>query len=123
MDEYAIYRQQWAERAEQEYEERLALADEARELARQLAELLAAEFGATRVYLCGSLMREGRFRPDSDIDLAAQGIPPGELFRAGAALARALEGRYRVDLLDLDTARPGVRALILGEGELLYDQN
>jgi predicted nucleotidyltransferase len=122
VNEYAIYKEQWEQRAEQEYEYGLALAVETRTLARRLAELLAREFGATRVYLHGSLAREGRFHPGSDIDLAAQGIPPSEFFRAGAALTRAAGYGYHVDLVDLDIVREGMRTLILEEGILLYDR-
>lgn len=67
-------------------------------------------------------MREGKFYERSDIDLAAEGIEPSRFLKAGAALERACDYRYRVDLVDLERARNGVKELILTEGVLLYDR-
>lgn len=51
----------------------------------------------------------------SDIDLAAEGIDPEELFRAGADLAR-LAGDIEVDLVPLEIASPGLLARLDEEG-------
>jgi len=87
-----------------------------------LSDLLTQEFGAKRVYLFGSLVREGKFCERSDIDLAVEGIEPSRFFEAGAALDRACDYRYQIDLVDLERARTGVRELILTEGVLLCDR-
>lgn len=84
--------------------------------------MLTQEFGAKRVYLFGSLVREGKFSERSDIDLAVEGIESHRFFEAGAALDRACDYRYRIDLVDLATARAGVKELILTEGVLLDDR-
>jgi predicted nucleotidyltransferase len=123
VSEYAVYKQHWKQRAERERRNSEAKARDALKMARRLAELLVREFGAARVYLYGSLVREGAFHLGSDIDLAAQGIPPTQLFRASVALARAADYRYRIELVDLDTTREGMRSLILSEGMLLSDQD
>lgn len=60
--------------------------DEAWEVARRAARLLAEEFGVRRVMVFGSLAW-GRFRRSSDIDLAVEGLPPERFFRADARLA------------------------------------
>jgi predicted nucleotidyltransferase len=80
-----------------------------------VVEVLASEFGARRVVLFGSLAR-GEARPDSDIDLAVEGLPPTATFRA---MARAAEvaGRH-VDLVPLEGVRPEVLAIIEREGEV-----
>ena len=123
MSEYAVYKQHWKQRAERERRDSEAKARDALKMARRLAALLVREFGAAQVFLYGSLARDGEFHPGSDIDLAAQGIPPTQLFRAGVALARAADYRYRIELVDLDTTREGMRSLILSEGMLLCDQD
>jgi len=88
-----------------------------------MGRLLLTEFGAMKVYLFGSLTRDDEvFHEDSDIDLAAEGIAPGQFFKAGVALGRACDYRYRVDLIDLETAREGLRKMILAEGELLGER-
>jgi len=82
-----------------------------------VVELLTREFGARKVILFGSLVR-GDARPDSDIDLAVEGLAPAETFRA---LARAAEvaGRH-VDLVPLEGTRPEVLAIIEREGEVYF---
>jgi predicted nucleotidyltransferase len=81
-----------------------------------VAELLSMEFGVHKVVLFGSLTR-GDARPDSDIDLAVEGLPPGQTFRAMARAAEAA-GRH-VDLVPIEGARPEVLAIIEREGEVI----
>ncbi|MEZ4610032.1 MAG: nucleotidyltransferase domain-containing protein [Caldilineaceae bacterium] len=74
---------------------------------------VAERFGATRVILFGSLAR-GRFRLDSDIDLAVAGLAKGDLFRA---MAGALEFTNRwVDIKPLEEVDPHFRLRILETG-------
>lgn len=122
MQEYSEYKQFWRQRTEQERQKREAMAVEARAETRKLAELLIQKFGATKVYLFGSLIRPGAFHERSDIDLAAEGIAPDQLFQASVALARACDYRYRVELVALEMVREGMRQRILAEGVLLYDR-
>jgi len=122
MGKYDEYKEHWRRRAEREQERRRTLAAEARAEAWRLGHLLTQEFGAKKVYLFGSLVREGKFHERSDIDLAAEGIEPRRFFEAGAALERACDYRYRVDLVDLERAKAGVKELILTEGVLLCDR-
>ena len=86
------------------------------------ARLLALRdrYGARRVVLAGSLAR-GDFRVGSDIDLAAEGIPDDQFFRAGADL-EASAGGLRVDLVPLESANPDYLADLAREGIVLHDQ-
>jgi predicted nucleotidyltransferase len=103
--------------AEQARADRAAVA---RALLPRLVQHLAERYGVRRVWLYGSLA-EGGFHEHSDIDLAAEGFPPGSaLFRAGAELEE-LARPFTVDLVPLEDARPSVQAHILQAGELLYD--
>jgi hypothetical protein len=52
-----------------------------------VADVLVREVGVRRVVLFGSVAR-GAARPDSDIDIALEGLPPGQTFHA---MARAAE--------------------------------
>ena len=59
----------------------------------------------------------------SDIDLAAEGLPPGSApFRAAAELDD-LARPFAVDLVPLEDARPEMRTRIHQRGELLYDRD
>jgi len=79
----------------------LALAGQARRVAELLALRLVHEFGATRVYLFGSLVR-GDFTSGSDIDLAVAGLPdPAELWRIGSLLDEDA-APFTFDLVPLD---------------------
>jgi predicted nucleotidyltransferase len=93
----------------------------ARTLLPRLVRHLAERYSVRRVWLYGSLA-EGGFHEHSDIDLAAEGFPPGSApFRAGCELDE-LARPFAVDLVPLEDARPSVRAHILQRGELLYDR-
>jgi predicted nucleotidyltransferase len=61
------------------------------------------EAGAREVYLFGSSAR-GVDSPESDIDMAVEGLPPESFFRA-VGLARRILKRS-VDLVDLDEPNP-----------------
>jgi len=70
--------------------------------------MLRRDFGATRVVLFGSVTSPEQFSKWSDIDLAAWGIAPEKFYAAVGALMR-LSPEFRIDLLDLDVARPEIR--------------
>ena len=72
-------------------------------------------FGASQVFVFGSAVK-GLLRPDSDIDMAVSGLPPGVYF-AAISQASDLIGRP-VDLVDLDDESGLVRYL-RASGELI----
>ncbi len=55
--------------------------------------------GCEEVYLFGSLV-EGTATKDSDVDIAAKGIPVGSFFKVYAALIKYLD--HPVDLISLE---------------------
>jgi uncharacterized protein len=85
------------------------------QLARQAAQLLREEFGASRVVVFGSLTREHSFTRWSDIDIAAWGIAAPDSFRAVGALMD-LDEEIAVNLVDIATARPPLLATIEQDG-------
>lgn len=79
--------------------------------------MLAAEFGATEVWLYGSLVW-GRPHVRSDVDLAVRGVPRDRHY---AALARACEIiGAPVDLVDLGSCPPSLAARIVSQGTKLH---
>lgn len=106
-----IHRQDAAEAASA-VERRARLTGEARSLAR----LLVEGFGASRVWLFGSLVW-GHPDDASDLDLAAEGLAEESYFRALAALLR--DSAVPVDLVRLEEAPPSLRERILEGGLLL----
>jgi len=88
---------------------------QARQLARQAAQLLLERFRARRVVLFGSLASQSGFNRWSDIDLAAWGIPADRFYAAVAAVT-GLSPDFKVDLIDPDTCRPSLKSVIDREG-------
>jgi len=91
-----------------------SLAQEARSVAKKIAEELVKRFGAKRVVLFGSLAR-GNFSSWSDIDLAVWGIPATDFFRA-VAFACGISDVWKVDLVDAQDCTRALREIILEEG-------
>jgi predicted nucleotidyltransferase len=72
------------------------------------------------VGLVGSLAR-GEFRQGSDIDLAAEGVPPERFFEIAAAIDRMAEP-FHADLVPLECATPAFLAQLAADGiELTED--
>jgi predicted nucleotidyltransferase len=82
---------------------------------RQAAQLLKQQFAVQRVVLFGSLAHDAWFVAGSDVDLAVEGLDSAEYFSAWKLVEEALEG-YPVDLVEIETASPGLRAAIDRQG-------
>jgi predicted nucleotidyltransferase len=96
--------------------ERLEL-DRAYAEAQHLAQELVTQHRARRVLLFGSVARRWPLRPDSDIDLAVEGMPSENYYQIVGDLQTS-SGRW-VDLVRLEDVRPAVRQIILLEGVVL----
>lgn len=91
-----------------------SLAQEARSVAKKIAEELVKRFGAKRVVLFGSLAR-GDFSSWSDIDLAVWGIPAAKFFKA-VSFASGISDVWKVDLVDVQDCTSTLKEIILKEG-------
>lgn len=119
-DLHAPYLEVWKRRFAEAAERRREAVKEARTTAQRCALLLAERFGARRVWLFGSLLREDRFDPGfSDIDLAVEGLR-GDFWAAITAVS-ALACPIRVELKEIEGSSPELREVIQSEGELLHD--
>jgi predicted nucleotidyltransferase len=117
----APYRAFWRKLAKAELTPEMRVAAEkARQEAERLAKILADEFGVERVYLFGSFAWGKVVRPDSDIDLAVEGLPAGKLIKADVRVSNATE--YSVDLVRLDSLPSRLHNRVLKSGILLYER-
>ena len=82
--------------------------------ARAIAHRLRADFGATDVYLFGSLA-SGYFHARSDIDLAVRGVPAERLAQAWIAL-ESMAAPLSIDMLDFDSLPTGWRETVSKKG-------
>lgn len=114
------YARAWRARFETAERARRTRAAAARSVLPALVRHLVGSYGVRRVWVYGSLV-DGGFHEHSDIDLAAEGLPPGSaLFRAAAELDDVAR-QFCVDLVPIEEARATVRERILTRGELLHD--
>ncbi|MEB3292463.1 MAG: nucleotidyltransferase domain-containing protein [Synechococcales bacterium] len=110
----------WRKRKAEQVVEQQALAAQAWEDVKAISTVLQRDFGATQIILFGSLVKQ-RFHANSDIDIAAAGIPAMDYFAAVAAVNQV--SRRWVDLKPLEALEPHFRDRILAEGTLLYAAN
>jgi predicted nucleotidyltransferase len=106
-DQMEVYRRTARARLARERQAAAARREQALAVARAAAQVLKDQYGATRVIAYGSLLDSDRFGPDSDIDIAAQGIPPAAFWRAWCALDRVSAG-FEINLIALEIASGGL---------------
>jgi len=117
----APYRAFWRRRNQTQLTPKMRdAAAAARQEAERLSQILAAEFGAERVYLFGSFAWGPDTRPDSDLDLAVEGLPSGKWVFADLRLSNA--SAYTIDLIPLERLPTRLHDRILKSGLLVYDR-
>jgi predicted nucleotidyltransferase len=87
---------------------------EALALAERCAQVLKSRFGAKRVVPFGSVVGEGPWHEESDLDLAVEGLSSKALWEAERELETMMPPWLEVDLVPLERVYPEVRAHILG---------
>jgi len=78
---------------------------------REAAAALKDRFGVERVVLFGSLAHHAWFVADSDVDLAVEGLPARDFWRAWRLAEDTIADRP-VDLIDIETAPDSLRRAI-----------
>ena len=116
---YGEYVQAWRARLANEEHERLQHAHRLREVALACAHRLVQDFGASKVYLFGSLLEEGWVHDRSDIDLAVEGLDGKLYFKALRDIWQLLPAGVALDLVSLEGAWPGLAERVKTEGMLL----
>jgi len=78
---------------------------------REAATLLKSRFGVQRVILFGSLAHAAWFAPDSDVDLAVEGLRGEAYWQAWRLLEEIIHDRP-VDVIEIETASESLRRAI-----------
>ena len=81
------------------------------ERVREAAAVLKARFGARRVVLFGSLAHAAWFMPDSDVDLAVEGLAGDDYWRAWR-LVEEIIGDRPVDLIEIEMVGESLKRAI-----------
>jgi predicted nucleotidyltransferase len=82
---------------------------------REAAAALKSRFGVRRVILFGSLAHAAWFVPDSDVDLAVEGLKGDDYWKAWR-LAEEIIGERPVDLIEVERAGEALRRAIARQG-------
>jgi predicted nucleotidyltransferase len=78
---------------------------------REAAAALKTHYGARRVVLFGSLAHAAWFMPDSDVDLAVEGLAGDDYWQAWR-LVEEIIGDRPVDLIEIEMAGESLRRAI-----------
>ena len=78
---------------------------------REAAAVLKSRFGARRVVLFGSLAHAAWFAPDSDVDLAVEGLVGEDYWQAWREIEAIVKDRP-VDLIEVEMAGESLRRAI-----------
>jgi predicted nucleotidyltransferase len=81
----------------------------------QAAKLLKKDFGATRVFVFGSLLDQTRYTKDSDIDIAVEGIAHEDYWKAWRIVDNFLADQC-VDFIDINDLDDIFRNNIIHQG-------
>jgi predicted nucleotidyltransferase len=81
------------------------------ERVREAAAALKARYGARRVVLFGSLAHAAWFMPDSDVDLAVEGLEGDDYWRAWR-LVEEIIGDRPVDLIEIEMVGESLKRAI-----------
>lgn len=118
IHEVAIYQRSARQREERRLRALAERRERARQVAQAAAQVLRERYGATRVILFGSVAHGQGFHPESDIDLAAEGIAPVDFWRAWAALD-TIDLSFEINLIAVEEATPSLQAVLKTEGVTL----
>jgi predicted nucleotidyltransferase len=77
--------------------------------------VLKSRFHARRVVLFGSLAHAAWFTPDSDVDLAVEGLSSDDYWRAWRAVEDII-GDRQVDLVEIETVGESLKRSIQRHG-------
>jgi len=117
--DYGEYIEAWQERLAKQEREKQQRVQHLRQVAQACARRLVQNFGASRVYLFGSLLEEGLVHDRSDIDLAVEGLDGRLYLKALHDLWELLPAGIELDLVLLERAWPSLVERVKTEGVLL----
>jgi len=115
-EELEHYRQMARERLTRKREALAKRRERAWEVARRVAAILKERFGASGVWVCGSLLRRG-FGPTSDVDLVVEGLSP-DTFTQALRAVEELNAEIDIDLMrwEEETLPLSLRRMVKREG-------
>ncbi len=117
-DELANYKRIMLNRAKENQKNIYNKHLRAKQMAKQIANLLYKEYNASKVFLFGSVTNPEFFNEFSDIDIAVIGIPDNRFYAAVAAVSE-ISYEFKIDVVDLHDCNENLREFIYKEGILI----
>jgi len=113
-EQVARYRATAQRQAAVRQQQQLARQHQGWQVAQQAAQILKQEFGATQVWLFGSMVQVDRLHEASDVDLAVAGLDDRRYLEAVVRLWDL--SSLAIDLVQVEYARPNLLADIQTQG-------
>jgi|SRR3989339_1287450 len=119
MSESMKYKEFWNQKFKEEEKSKKEKIGMLKNLSNSAAHILISDFGAKKVYLFGSILKENVFHKRSDLDFAVEGLDPKKYFSALSKISGIFEGKTEIDIIPLEDATPKLKEKIIKEGKLL----
>lgn len=87
----------------------------------KIKDMIIKKYNPKRIYQWGSLMDQSKFRENSDIDIAIEGINDPETFFKLYGDAEKMTN-FSLDLLDIDKIAPEFSQIIKSKGKIVYER-
>jgi len=94
---------------------------EAYKIAQKCAQLLKEQFKVNNVYIFGSVAGDGLWHKWSDIDIAVEGLPSQDYFKALNAVDKILPAGLELDLVTLEDATERLKERVKFEDIIMHE--
>lgn len=116
-EQLARYQAGLQQKLKQEQQQQLQRQQRGWQVAREAAQRLKSQWGASKVVLFGSMLETAKVHARSDIDLAVWDLPADDYYRVLAELLD-LDPDFSIDLVEIAYAKPGILSAIQAGVEL-----
>jgi predicted nucleotidyltransferase len=119
MSKYVSYKDAWHRSEKEQHLKNEEDRKAALQCVNLLRDILIRQFGVKKIFIFGSILIEGGFNEQSDIDIAVEGLPGELYFTALAALIK--ESRWYIDLKPVEDVTDSLLQRIM-QGKVIYEQ-
>lgn len=116
-EQLARYRIGLQQKLKQQQQAQLQKQQRGWQVARQAAQILKSQWGASKVVLFGSMLVATNVHARSDVDLAVWDLPAHNYYRALAELLD-IDAEFSIDLVEIEHAKPVIWSAIQAGVEL-----
>ena len=119
MTSYKSYKASWDKKKQEAAEDNRNRSDQARKDGCKIAEYLGKKYRVSRVFLFGSVIKDGAFNGKSDLDIAVVGLDKSDFYKALADISQLTE--FNIDLKPLEDCSEIFQQRVEEQGEVVYE--